>query len=143
MSERNRTPNVHPVLARLNVPETDLETEDVVAIMGFVGPRDPEGPLRLFADKDGQRFLEIPFDDFVDAEEIPGDERMLIYVKRELMVQDLFDVEAVLQALEQEMDGPPLSLWAFIPENRLTAAEGLGMLPGGKIPPYYDEETGA
>ncbi len=140
MSERNRNPDPYPVLERLKQPASDNETEDVIAIEGFVGPRLEDGPLRLFADEYGQRFLEIPFDDFIDAEPIPDDERMMVYVKRQVMVDDLFDAENVLEALEAQRNGPPLSLWPFIPENRLIAAELLGMLPG-QSRSYYEEES--
>ena len=128
MSVRNRNPDPHPVLDRLTKPDSGGETEDVISILGYVGPRLEDGPLRLFADQEGQRYLEIPFEDFVDAEPVAGDERMRIYVKRQVMVEDAFE-EDVLDALEAKLLGPPMSLWQFLPENRFTAAGMLGMLP--------------
>jgi hypothetical protein len=144
VSERNRNPDPHPVLDRLKRPESENETEDVISIVGFVGPRPENGPLRLFADEEGQSYLEIPFEDFVDAEEIPGDDRMRIYVKRQLMVANTFgdpgvQQAQVLQALHNSVLGPPMSLWQFLPQNRLTAAEMLGMLPAYERR-YYDED---
>ena len=142
MSERNRNPDPHPVLDRLKKADSDNETEDVISVVGFVGPRDPEGPLRLFADEEGQRYLEIPFEDFVDAEPIPDDERMRIYVNRQVMVEDAFEAD-VLDALGGKLVGPPMSLWQFLPENRLVAAGMLGMLPDYEGPDHDEEEATA
>ena len=144
MSERNRNPIPHPPLERLKKPDSDNETEDVISIVGYVGPRLEDGPLRLYADEEGQSYLEIPFEDFVDAEEISGDDRMRIYVKRALMVANTFgepdeEQAQVLQVLRDSIVGPPMSLWQFLPQNRLTAAEMLGMLPESERR-YYDED---
>ena len=140
MADRKRTPDPHPQLERLVKPDAAPEVEDVVALVGFVGPRDPEGPLRLYADEDGQRYIEIPFADFVDSEPVPDDKRQRtrIYVKRALMTDHTFgdpdpDPESpqsqMLQNLQDAVVGPTLSLWQFLPQNRLVAAELLGMLP--------------
>jgi hypothetical protein len=141
VSERNRNPNPHPVLDRLRREGTDSETEDVISLVGYIGPRLPDGPMRLFADEEGQSYLEFEFADFLDAEEIPGDDRVRIYVTRAAMVANTFGDPAgqqsdVLQALHDSVVGPPMSLWQFLPQNRLVAAEMLGMLPR-----YEDEEA--
>lgn len=141
MSERNRNPDPHPVLDRLKRPDTDNDTEDVISIVGYVGPRVADGPLRLYADEEGQSYLEIPFEDFVDAEPIPDDERMRmrIYVRRQLMVDNAFE-EDVLEALNAKRCGPPMSLWQYLPQNRLTAAFMLDMLPRFERRDYDEDE---
>lgn len=141
MSERNRNPDPHPLLARLSKPES-AETEDVISIVGFVGTRDPDGPLRLFADEEGQRYLDIPFDHLVDSEPVPYDDRgrTRVFVKRGLMTDNAFEAEDVLPALEEKLLGPPMSLWQFLPQNRLVAADMLGMLPEYERP-RYEKET--
>lgn len=141
MSERNRNPNPHPVLDRLKKDGTENETEDVISLVGYIGPRLADGPMRLFADEEGQSFLEFEFDDFVDAEEISGDERMRIYVKRKALVDNAFE-EDVLDALAPKVVGRPMSLWQFLPQNRLVAAEMLGMLPAYERR-VLDEDEGA
>jgi hypothetical protein len=139
VSERNRNPDPHPVLVR-------LASEDVVSLVGFVGPREPEGPVRLYADEDGQRYMDIPFEDFIDAEPVPYDERgrTRIYVKRDLMVANTFgDPQTqqmqVVQSLQDSIDGPTMSVWQFLPQNRLVAAEMLGMVPRDEWSGYEPE----
>ena len=147
MSERNRNPDPHPALVRLAKPGNPDETEDVISIVGFVGLREPEDTVRVYADEEGQRFLDISFDDFVDSEPLPDDERgrTRIYVKRELMVANTFGdpetaQEQMLQTLRDSIDGPTMSVWQFLPQNRLVAAEMLGMLPEEEWR-RYEEET--
>lgn len=136
MSERNRNPDPHPALVRLAKPGNTDETEDVISIVGFVGPRAEDGPVRVYADEDGQRYLDITFEAFIDSEPVPDDERgrTRIYVKRELMVANTFgdpatDQAQMLQTLQGSIEGPSMSVWQFLPQNRLVAADMLGMLP--------------
>lgn len=146
---RNRNPDPHPQLERLTIEDDAPGIEDVISLVGFVGPRDPEGPLRLYADEEGQRYLEIPYDDFVDAEPL-GDERQRtqVWVRRALMTDDTFGDPApdgpqaeMLQMMQDSIVGPTLSLWQFLPQNRLVAAEMLGMLPDVEWR-RYELETG-
>lgn len=146
MSVRNRNPDPHPLAEALRVPDTD-DAEDVLSIVGFVGPRDdPGGPVRLFADPECQRYLDIPFDEFIHADEVPYDElgRTQIYVKRAFMAQDLFaqrDGASVQQAIEDAIVGLGMSTWQFLPQNRIVAAGMMGMLPEEERRRYEEEVT--
>lgn len=138
MPDRNTTPEPHPVIQLLTV-EGSNDAEDSMSLIGYVGKRGSNGELRLFADEEAQRYMDIPAEDFIHAEEIPDDEhgRMRIYVKRAMMVQEAFGPDAENE-LKNAIVGPKMSVWQFLPDNRIIAAGVLGMLPPDHV---YEEET--
>ena len=140
---RNTTPDPHPLIDLLSAPDSN-DAEDAMSLIAYVGRRGPNGELRLFADREAQRFLDIEEADFIHAEEIPEDEhgRMRIYVKRSAMVEEAFDSDAEA-ALESAIVGPKMSVWQFLPENRIIAAGMLGMLPAESEESYETEEEAA
>lgn len=145
MSERNRDPDPHPSVSRLVKPGTVNEPEDVISIVGFNAERDEHGTLRLFAEEECQRYLDIPDGDFIHAEAVAGDERgrMRIYVRRDLMTRNLFgtdeETEAVLACIDGGIVGAGLSTWQFLPQNRVVAAGLMGMLEEDERYRYEEE----
>ena len=142
MGERNRNPDPHPLVASLTRDNTVNETEDVISLVGFPAAREQAGPLRLFADEDLQRYMDIPDDGFVHAEPLPDDDRgrWRVYVTRATMIETAFDEDAPGE-LDGMLHGAGMSTWAFLPENRLVAADLLGLLPRAEA--YrYEEEAG-
>jgi hypothetical protein len=142
VSDRERFPDPDPVVARLREGPTDAE--DVLALVGFVGPgRMPPGEdegappdderrsLRMHADTDLQRWLEIPRDAVVHSQQVePGEDltRSIVWVKRPEMNEPILSDDQA-DALDRALDPAPLSGWNLIPETRLVAASMLGLLP--------------
>ena len=121
---------------------SDNDVEDVIALVGFMGDVGPDGNRRIFADENRQCYMDIP-DDLIRAEELPGDElgRMRVYVRREQWAaQPAFNDDA-LDALDATVNGAGVSTWAFLPDNRIVAAQMLGLLAEDEWRRY--EEAGA
>jgi hypothetical protein len=141
VSPRHVPPTTDPIVERLGDPENLPDAEDVIKLIGFVGPGRP-GSFRIHPDGDLQRWLEIPEDALVDSQQVdPGDElsRSAIWVDRETMLQPILDEDVIEEVLAQvkELLGPaPLSIWNLIPETRLEAARLLELIP------YEGEEGG-
>jgi hypothetical protein len=129
VANRNTNPEPHPLIQLLTI-EGSNDAEDSMVLVGFIGHRGPQGELRLFADRQAQRYLDIPETDIIHAEEIPEDElgRMRIHVRRGVMVEQAFDTAAE-DELKAAIIGPGMSVWQFLPENRIIAAGMFGMLP--------------
>ena len=129
MPDRVPNPEPDPLVERLT--RAANETEDVVALVGYVGPN-REGNLRIYADHHLQRWLEIPAGKVKDSIRIDGDDpfggRTVIWVERDTMTAEVFDAE-VLSALDQRFLGSArMSTWPLIPDSRIVAAEMLGLL---------------
>jgi hypothetical protein len=139
VSDRNDDPEPHPLVVRLT--STGNDVEDVISLVGFVG-LEADGNRRIFADAGLQRYLDIPATDLIHAEELPEEEggRMRVYVRREAMNAAIFD-DGTLEALEGKILGARMSTWQFLPENRIVAAEVLGLLPRAELWRYEEEEA--
>jgi len=134
---RMPNPPPDPIVGRLGDPANLPDTEDVLALIGFVGPG-RDGGLRIHADRDLQRWLEIPAGATKDSQQIdPGDElsRSVVWVDRQTMLLPIF-TPAQSDGLDEAFAGAPLSTWNLIPETRLVAAQLLDLIP-------YGEEGGA
>jgi hypothetical protein len=142
VSPRTPSRDPDPMPDRLRKPG-EIETEDTIALIGFVVPTEvpPEEPeseqqpvLRISPDTEGQRWLEIPFDDVIDRQQIdPGNAltRSVVWARRTAMMQPILD-EQQGSAVEEALTGVPVSTWNLIPETRLVAAYLLSLIP-------YDE----
>jgi hypothetical protein len=127
-----------PIIERLRKPSEEVETEDVISLVGFVGPG-RNGTVRIRPDLDAQRFLEVPA--IVDRQPLePGNElsRSRIWVLRETMLEPIFENEAGendgrLTDVAAVLADAPFSVWNLIPETRLVAASMLDLIP-------YDDE---
>jgi hypothetical protein len=126
---RNPSPEPDPLVTRLTRVEN--ETEDVVALVGFIGPQ-REGHFRLYADRHLQRWLEIPVGNVKDSVRIDTEDplggRTIVWVDRDVMVGPVFD-DGVFEAMQSHFVDGWMSTWPLIPDNRLVAAEILGLLP--------------
>lgn len=122
---RKPDPTPHPVVVRLQRSDRQ-ETEDVIALVGFIGPRQ-DGHVRIYPDAGYQRWLAIPADSIVDSE--PGDDgRTVIWVTGEAMRADMFTDNA-LAALDAELTPRGgMSTWNLLPETRYVAAGMLDLL---------------
>lgn len=131
MSDRNPSPDPHPLVTRLTREGSDTETEDVIALVGFVGTG-PSGCVRLFSPESQlQRYMDLAVGEIVDSRPVdPGDELSptLVWVTRATMVEPMFTPEA-LTALEAEFTGCGISTWPLVPDTRLVAASLLNLLP--------------
>lgn len=135
---RNTTRDPDPLIARLRKPGDDVETEDVIALVGFVGPG-RDGTVRIRPDYDGQRYLELP--GIVHRELLePGNELSpsRIWVDRLTMLEPIFENEVGendgrLSEVANVLAGAPFSVWNLIPETRLVAADMMDLI-------RYDEE---
>jgi hypothetical protein len=139
MPDRDPSPEPDPLVTRLTREVN--ETEDVVALVGYVGPQ-REGNLRIYADHHLQRWLEIPAGNVKDSIRIGAEDplggRTVIWVDRVAMTAEVFDAE-VLSALDQRFVGSAqMSTWPLIPDNRYVAAEMLGLLA-----PWDEYQEGA
>jgi hypothetical protein len=136
--ERNPNPEPDPLVTRLTTPEDEHATEDVVALVGFIGPQ-REGHFRIYADRHLQRWLEIPVDSVKDSIRIDTDDelggRTIIWVEREVMTAEVFD-PAVMEAMTSFFRDGWMSTWPLIPDDRLVAAEILGLLPTWETAEY-------
>jgi hypothetical protein len=138
--ERNPDPDPDPLVTRLT--RTGNETEDMVALVGYIGPLQG-GFRRIYADHHLQRWLEIPDGKIVDSVRIDTDDelggRTVIWVRRDAMTTEVFHA-GVLEAMEsyfaEEHGG--MSTWPLVPDNRLVAADLLGLLPSWERGEYEE-----
>jgi hypothetical protein len=97
-----------------------------VVLTGYVD--DPGGDtLRIRPNRDDERWLEIPTASVISIE---GAENGLkrVEVEGEIMFEDIFD-EDVVRSVEEALAGAPISTWNLIPEDRITAAGLLELVP--------------
>jgi hypothetical protein len=141
MPDRDPNPQPDPLVARLL--KNANETEDVVALVGFVGAQ-REGNLRLYPDRNLQRWLEIPATNVKDSIRIDTDDplggRTVIWVDRDSMTAKVFD-DGALAALEEHFEGGVdgwMSTWQLIPDNRYVAAEMLDLLAPWESADYQE-----
>lgn len=129
MPDRNPSPEPDPLVTRLTREAN--ETEDVVALVGFIGPQRDQN-LRIYADRHLARWLEIPTANVKDSIRIDTDDplggRTVIWVDRDAMTGPVFN-NAVLDAMQPHFIDGWMSTWPLIPDNRYVAAELLGLLP--------------
>jgi hypothetical protein len=110
----------------------DLETKDVMALVGFVGPG-REGNIRLYPDVDCQRWMDVAQDEIVANSPLHAGptgrlERRIVWVNREWMLDDVFK-ENVFQDIQNNFAGSWISIWPLIPGSRYVAAQMLDLLP--------------
>jgi hypothetical protein len=137
VSPRVPDPSPDPIVDRLGDPANQPDTEDVLALNGFIGPG-AAGGFRIHPDRDLQRWLEVSA--IVDSQPVnPGDElsRSVVWVDRRIMLEEIFEEspgvsDGRLGAAREALENPPFSTWNLIPETRLAAAELLGLLPYGE-----------
>jgi hypothetical protein len=136
--DRNPSPEPDPLVTRLTREAN--ETEDVVALVGFIGPQ-REGHFRIYADRHLQRWLEIPAGNVKDSIRIDIDDdlggRTIVWVDREVMIGPVFD-DTILEAMQPHFVDGWMSTWPLIPDNRLVAAEILGLLPSWETAEYEE-----
>jgi hypothetical protein len=137
VSPRNPTPAADPTVDRLGDPNNLPDAEDVIALVGFVGPGREDG-FRIHPDRDLQRWLEVPA--LVDSQRVdPEDElsRSVVWVNREMMLEQIFEgapneSDGRLQDVANVLVDAPFSTWNLIPETRLAAAILLGLIAYGE-----------
>ena len=123
-----RSPDPDPIVGRLRIAEDQPDAEDVVALVGFVGPGGTtagSASTRTATLSAGWRFPRI-----VDSQQVnPGDElsRSVVWVDRQMMLERLFESEpdendGRLDAVTRRFGDVPFSTWNLIPETRLAAA---------------------
>jgi hypothetical protein len=133
---RNTTRDPDPLIDELRTD--DVEVEDVISLVGFVGPG-RNGTVRIRPDYSGQRFLELPR--IVHRQELePGNPltQSRIWVDRLIMLEPIFENQAGqndgrLPEVANVLADAPFSVWNLIPETRLVAASMLDLIP------YEDE----
>jgi hypothetical protein len=134
---RNTVSDPDPIIERLRKPGDAVETEDVIALVGFVGPG-RNGTVRIHPDYAARRYLEVP--EIVDREPLePGNELSpsRIWVDRLTMLEPIFENpdgenDGRLTDVANVLADAPFSVWNLIPETRLVAASMLDLIP-------YDE----
>jgi hypothetical protein len=137
VSPRVPDPSPDPIVDRLGDPANQPDTEDVIALNGFIGPG-AAGGFRIHADRGLQRWVEVPA--IVDSQQVdPGDElsRSVVWVDRQMMLEDLFEgapgqSDGRLANVKRELGVVPFSTWNLIPETRLAAADLLGLIAYGE-----------
>jgi hypothetical protein len=138
VSDRNPRPKPDPLVTRLT--REGNETEDVVALVGFIGPQRGRN-LRIYADRHLQRWLEIPSANVKDSIRVDTDDplggRTVIWVDRAAMTGPVFD-DAVLKAMQRHFVDGWMSTWPLIPDDRYVAAELLGLLPSWETAEYEE-----
>jgi hypothetical protein len=120
VSPRIPDPPPDPIVGRLGDPANEPDTEDVIALNGFIGPG-AAGAVRVHPDRDLQRWVEVPA--IVDSQQVnPGDElsRSVVWVDRQMMLEDLFEgdpgeSDGRLQNVKRELGDVPFSTWNLIP----------------------------
>jgi hypothetical protein len=133
---RNTTRDPDPIIDELRTD--DVEVEDVISLVGFVGPG-RDGSVRIRPDYSGQRFLELP--SIVHRQLLEPRNplsRSRIWVDRMTMLEPIFENQdgqndGRLPEVANLLAGAPFSVWNLIPETRLVAASMLDLIP-------YDEE---
>ena len=133
MNDDARIPKPTPIVERL-LKEGSNETEDVTALVGFVGPG-RDGDVRLYPDLDFQRWMDIPPEDIVassplDADDmgLQGNRRTVVWVKHDAMFAPVFKEDSFLD-FQDDFAGSWLSTWPLLPETRYVAAQVLGLVP--------------
>ena len=133
MSDDPRRPPTSPIIEAL-LDEQTGNTKDVMALVGHVGPGRGDD-VRLYSDRDGQRWMDIPLDQVahhVPLEDVepgpvePG--QSVVWVQREWMNGPVF-LEVALTDFEEFFAGSWMSTWQMIPDTRMVAAEMLDLLP--------------
>jgi len=134
VSPRIDHPPDDPIVGRLRKPES-REVEDVLSLVGYVGPGRDEGRVKIFANRDLANWLEVPA--IIDSQPLtPGDELSpsVVFVDREMMLEPIFETEAHeddgrLDAVTEAFGDVPFSTWNLIPETRYIAARLIGLIP--------------
>jgi hypothetical protein len=131
VTDDDRIPPISSIVERL-LKNGSNETEDVMALVGFVGPG-RDGDVRLYPDIDFQRWMDIAPDDIVGSSPLtafnPGRlDRTVVWVRRDAMMGPVFKPDS-LKNFEDDFAGSWMSTWPLIPETRLVAAQILDLVP--------------
>jgi hypothetical protein len=145
--ERDPNPPEAVIVERLR-KANELETEPVIALVGFVGPgQQREGEerrdVRLYPDLEVQRWMDFPQEDIVHSEPLdpaetgrggrtPVTGRHVVWVDAEKMMEPVFAGET-LPRVDQNFAGSAMSTWQFFPATRYVAAQFLDLIPSGEL----------
>jgi hypothetical protein len=146
VSPRIPTPPADPIVDRLTQPENRPETEDVIELVGYIGPGRGDG-FRIYPDRALQRWIEVPA--VVDSQRIDPDDELsqsVIWVKRQTMLEPIFQGEpgqsdGRLDTVAEVLADAPFSTWNLIPETRLAAAQLLDLIAYGVEEEPIGEQT--
>jgi hypothetical protein len=132
LSDRVPNPPSSRIVSRLLKDGSDTETEDVMALVGYVGPG-RDGDVRLYPDLDFHRWMDFRREDIVDSSPLDAgpaglEGRTVVWVRRASMLDPVFKPES-LEDFEDDFAGSWMSTWPLIPETRLVAAEILDLIP--------------
>jgi hypothetical protein len=132
VSDRVPNPPPSPVITRLLKEGSETDTEDVMALVGYVGPGRNDD-IRLYSDIDFQRWMDIAPDEIVDSSPLDAFSsgrkgRTVIWVKREAMEKPVFKEDS-LEDFRDDFAGSWMSTWPLIPATRYVAAQILDLLP--------------
>lgn len=101
-----------------------------VVLTGYVD--DPDGdPLRIRPGADDERWLEVPKAAVISIEPAPNG-LSGVEVEGQIMMEDIFDEDKVRE-VEGVLAGAPISTWNLIPEDRMTAAGLLELVPYSEL----------
>jgi hypothetical protein len=108
------------------------ETQDVTALIGFVGPG-RNGDIRLYPDLDFQRWMDIPESAIagfsaLDSDAIQLTGRTVVWVQHDWILEPVFKQESLID-FSDDFTGSWISTWPLIPQTRLVAAELLDLTP--------------
>jgi hypothetical protein len=132
VNDESAIPEPSPIVEQLRKKDSDTETEDVLALVGYVG-RGRGGDVRLYPDIDLQRWMDIPPEDIVGSAPLEADQtglppRTVVWVRHETMYAPVFKEDS-LQDFANDFAGSWLSTWPLIPQTRYVAAQVLGLVP--------------
>jgi hypothetical protein len=140
VSPRIPSPPDDPIVDRLRKPNS-RDVEDVISLTGYVGPGRDESRLRIFADLDLARWIEVPASAVVDSQPLYPDDQLspsIVWVERRVMLEPVFEDaqgndDGRIDAAAAALGDVPFSTWNLIPETRYIAARLLDLIP-------YEEE---
>jgi hypothetical protein len=129
---REREPDPHPIVTRLIKEGSEDEIEDVVPLIGYLGPIVGPSDARhrhIYPELGYQRWLDLPMDKIVDTAPYDSDGRMVVWVERAAMRAPMFDPQVELEPLlAQHFKDFGMSTWPLLPDSRYEAAEMLDLL---------------
>jgi hypothetical protein len=130
VNDDGRIPQPSPIVTRLQ--QEGLDETDVMALVGFVG-EGRGGDVRMYSDIGLQRWMDIPEGAIFASSPIDGDRtglpgRSVVWVRKETMLEPVFK-ETSLIDFTADFEGSWMSVWPFIPDTRLLAAQILGLVP--------------
>ncbi len=125
-------PDPSPIVQSLLKDGSPDETNDVMALLGFVGPG-RNGDVRLYPDVDFQRWMDVPPDAIAGHHELDSDDirltgRTVVWVQHDWIFEPVFKEDSLID-FQNDFTGSWMSTWPFIPKTRYVAAQVLGLVP--------------